>query len=349
MMDRTDIIRYLQSYDGPEVSIMEVCGSHTGAISKSGIPSLLSDKIHLISGPGCPVCVTPSSYVDRLIELSMRKDTCVVTFGDMLRIPGSTVSLAQAKGQGAHVEMVYSPFDILKLAAKAPQTTFVFAAVGFETTMPVYALLMQTLEQESVSNVKLLTALKTMPPVIDTLCAQQAKIDGFLAPGHVAVVTGYKVFDPLAQTYKIPFGVAGFQASQILVALYGILHAYHQPKVMNFYPEVVTEAGNEKAQELIDRYFEPVAAVWRGMGIICGSGRQLRNQYSAFDAGSANLNEDHKMNQKCCCDKVLTGKMRPYQCPLYGKACTPLQPQGACMVSEEGNCHSYFINQRNDR
>lgn len=345
-----DLVRtFLRDYDGPDMNIMEVCGSHTGAIAKNGIPGMLSDHIHLISGPGCPVCVTPSSYIDRLIELSLRPDTCIVTFGDLLRVPGSETSLAAAKGRGARVAMVYSPMDILDLARKNPETTFVFAAIGFETTTPVYALLMDELTASGIRNVKLLTALKTMPEAIDHLCSAGADIQGFLAPGHVSVVTGSHIFEPLAEKYNIPFGVAGFSGEEILIALCGIVQAYNSAKpgkVMNFYPSVVTRDGNTQAQALIDHYFEKSDVVWRGLGAIPGSGKLLRKEYASYDAGSRGLVEDHKINAACCCDRVLMGRMKPTQCPLYGKACTPLKPQGACMVSTEGNCYSYFVNRR---
>lgn len=345
------IKKYLKEYDGPRMNIMEVCGSHSGAIAKNGIPGLLSEKIHLISGPGCPVCVTPSAYIDRLIELALTPDICIVTFGDMLRVPGSHESLAQAKGRGARVKMVYSPMDTLELAQNDPGTTFIFAAIGFETTTPVYALLLDELAHSDIHNVKLLTALKTMPPVISRLCAQGADIQGFLAPGHVSVVTGYKVFEPIAQKYQIPFGVSGFTGEQILTALYGIVRTYEKlypaaGKVMNFYPSVVTRDGNTAAQSLIDKYFCEGDAVWRGMGNIPSSGRLIRRQFSRYDAGSRGLTEDHRKNAACRCDRVLMGRIRPTQCPLFGKECTPLNPQGACMVSAEGNCSTWYVNHR---
>ena len=347
-MDLNKIIDYLGSYDGPEMNIMEVCGSHTGAIAKNGIPGLLSPNIHLISGPGCPVCVTPSSYVDRLLELAMEPDTCIVTFGDLIRVPGSEKSLSVVKGQGGRVAMVYSPMDIIAMAQNEPETTFIFAAVGFETTMPVYALLMQTLIEEHIDNVKLLTALKTMPEVIDWLCAKGAPVNGFLAPGHVSVVTGIHCFENIASEYNIPFGVAGFSGEQILIALYGIVNSYGQGKVMNFYPSVVKEEGNIKAQDLINTYFEKKDASWRGMGIVENSGMVLKKEYMRFDAGSFDLVSDKKINPACSCDKVLMGLKKPYECPLYGKVCTPMTPQGACMVSTEGGCFTYYANNRHD-
>jgi|UniRef100_I5ASK1 hydrogenase expression/formation protein HypD len=345
-MKLEDIVRYLAEYDGPEMNIMEVCGSHTAAISKNGIPDMLSEKLHLVSGPGCPVCVTPSSYVDRLIELSMKPDHCVVTFGDLLRVPGSVRSLSQAKGDGARVIMVYSPMDVLKLAEKEPQTTFVFAAVGFETTTPVYALLMQQLVEGDVRNVKLLTALKTMPEVIGHLCSAGAPVQGFLAPGHVSVITGAAVFRPVAERYGIPFGVAGFTGPEILMALYAIVRLRGRGEVKNLYPSVVTEEGNTEAKRLVERFFEPADAAWRGMGEVAGSGRILRQEYRAFDAGSSDLTEDRKINQACRCDQVLMGKKKPTDCPLFGKVCTPLTPQGACMVSTEGSCFTWLSSNR---
>ncbi len=345
-MDLNTIKQFLYEYDGPDMNIMEVCGSHTAAIAKNGIPGLLSKKIHLISGPGCPVCVTPSAYIDRLLELAKQENTCVVTFGDLLRVPGSEKSLRMIKGEGGRVEMVYSPMDILEMAKNEPETCFVFAAVGFETTTPVYALLMQELVKYDIKNVKLLTALKTMPEAIGFLCENGAPIDGFIAPGHVSVVTGSKIFEPIAEKYDIPFGVSGFEGAEILTALYAIVKMRGQGRVINCYPAVVTAEGNVEAQESVETFFEPADAVWRGMGSIPGSGRILREEYAVFDAGSRDLTEDKKKNQACRCDQVLMGKIKPTECPLFGKVCTPLKPQGACMVSTEGNCFSWYSNHR---
>ena len=353
---------FLANYNGPEIHIMEVCGSHTAAISKNGIRGMLSDKIHLISGPGCPVCVTPTAYVDKLIELAMTPNTCVVTFGDMLRVSGSKYSLSEVQGMGGRAIMVYSPMDIFALAEKDPKTTFVFAALGFETTTPVYALLLEEVIEKKIENVKLLTALKTMPGVIEYLCENGASIQGYLAPGHVAAVTGSDLFKPLAEKYQIPFAVSGFEGEEILEALCGIVKACQvigaveaeagetetddakksPAQVMNFYPSIVSAEGNTRAQQLVAKYFQPTDAAWRGMGIVPGTGMELRPEYEKYDAGSKALVEDNKRNKACCCDQILMGKMQPQQCPLFGKVCKPLTPQGACMVSEEGSCHSAF-------
>ena len=337
------IITCLRDYDGPAMSIMEVCGSHTAAIAKAGIPSLISDKIRLISGPGCPVCVTPSAYVDRLIELSLEPQNVVVTFGDLLRVPGSGSSLSEAKGRGADVRMVYAPFDVLEMAAAEPDRTFIFAAVGFETTQPVYALLLDRLVGENVRNVRLLTSLKVMPPVIRYLKENGAAIDGFIAPGHVSVVTGSGVFEELASEAHLPFAVAGFDGPTILKAVYALVKMRGEGRCVNLYPSVVTREGNTEAQSLIDKYFEEAPAVWRGMGEIAASGRLIRPGFAFYDAGSRGLDDDQKINKACCCDKVLMGKMRPAECPLFRKVCSPLTPQGACMVSPEGSCHTAFM------
>jgi hydrogenase expression/formation protein HypD len=348
----TQIKEWLAAYDGPDISIMEVCGSHTAAISKYGISGLLSKRLHLISGPGCPVCVTGSAYIDKLTMLA-RSGAVVVTFGDLLRVPGSSSSLEEEKGRGADVRMVYAPMEVLALAKEQPERTFVFAAVGFETTTPVYALLMEQLLEENITNVRLLTALKTMPPVIRWLCENSGRIDGFLAPGHVAAVTGSDMFLPLAREYKKPFGVAGFGAQELLLAVYGTYRAVEQsrltgicPSVKNYYPSVVQRQGNELAKQKIQRFFEPVDAYWRGIGVIPASGRILREEYATFDAGSAGLMEDNQKNSACRCGDILKGQALPGDCPLFGKVCTPLHPQGACMVSPEGSCHQYLAYHR---
>lgn len=341
-----DIKKLLREYDGPTVRFMEVCGTHTAEISKCGIVSMLSSNIKLISGPGCPVCVTVSSYIDRLIALSKLPQNVVVTFGDMLRVRGSKQNLLEAKAEGAKVQMVYSPMDTLVLAEKNPEQNFIFAAVGFETTTPIYALLIQEAIQRKIFNVKLLTSLKTMPPVIDWICKNQHNIDGFLAPGHVSVITGSNIFKDLSLKYNIPFVVAGFEGEQLLSAIYALTKRCGKGGVFNLYPSVVTPQGNEKAQKLISQYFEPCTAAWRGIGKIALSGKKLRKEYELFDAGSSELWEDQEQNSKCQCAKVLTGMLSPNECPLFGNTCTPQTPQGACMVSTEGSCYHYFINQR---
>ncbi len=361
--EQLDIIKqYLSGYDGPPVKLMEVCGTHTAQIVRSGIPPMLSDKIRLISGPGCPVCVTVTAYIDRLVELAFREDTIVYAFGDLLRVRGSRYSLSDAKAQGARVRMVYSPMEMAEAAQGDRSRTHVFAAVGFETTVPVYAVMLEEAIEKNLSNVKLLTSLKTMPEVIRWLCEEDLRtmkslsgtgktpdgeetayqpVTGFIAPGHVCAVTGSGIFEDLAKEYGLPFIVSGFSGEELLLTIYGLVKDQGKGIVRNFYPSVVTREGNIEAAGAVNRYFIPCDAAWRGMGVITGSGLMLRPEFEAFDAGSADLLED-RLSGGCRCADVLTGRIRPSQCPLFGRVCTPSDPHGACMVSQEGSCFNSF-------
>ncbi len=344
----TDIVRFLREYDGPPVRLMEVCGTHTAEISHSGIPRMLSKRIQLISGPGCPVCVTVTDYIDKLVELSKAPHTVVASFGDLLRVPGSRESLSSAKGEGARVQMLYSPMELLSLAKEHPDTRYVFAAVGFETTAPAYALLLSRALEQGIDNLQILTSLKVMPPVIDWVCRQGGNLDGFLAPGHVSVVTGSRIFEPLSERWQIPFVVAGFEPQQLIEAIYALVRRRGKAGVWNLYPSAVTREGNVQAQQMVQKFFEPCSAAWRGMGLLPDSGLMLREEYARFDAGSRGLDQDHERNPACRCAQVLMGKISPHGCPLFGRACTPQNPQGACMVSAEGSCFQYLTNHRED-
>lgn len=340
MNDR--IKAFLKEYDGRPLRLMEVCGTHTAEISKSGIEGMLSSHIQLVAGPGCPVCVTVTDYIDRLFDLSLQPDHIIITFGDLLRVPGSRGCLNDAKAQGGHVQMVYSPLDMLPLAQATPQKTFVFAAVGFETTTPIYGLLLQKAIEQKIHNIRLLTSLKTMPPVIDWICKNEGHIDGFLAPGHVSVITGSSAFAPLAQAYQLPFVVAGFTPDQLLAAIYMLVRRQGQGGVWNLYPSAVTAQGNPQAQAAIHQFFEPCAASWRGISTIAQSGMALKEEYQSFDAGSRDLQGDHTLHPLCRCADVLIGRLTPHDCPLFGAQCTPTSPQGACMVSAEGSCYHCY-------
>ena len=337
-----EIARFLKNYDGERVTLMEVCGTHTAAIVENGIESMLSDKIRLITGPGCPVCVTVASYIDKLCELSMQPNTCVCSFGDMIRVKGSKTSLDDAKANGGRAIMVYSPLDLIEIAKKDTDTTFIFAAVGFETTTPLYAVLLDEIIKQDIKNIKILSALKTMPKVIDVVLSAENNITGMIAPGHVSVITGSDVFTPFAEKYAIPFVVAGFEGEQLLAAIWALIKLKDKGVVKNLYTEAVTKERNEKSYSLTEKYFEPCPAAWRGLGVIEGSGMRLKDEYSRFDAGSDNLYEDF-MPKGCSCAEVITGLKRPEECPLFGKVCTPLSPVGACMVSHEGSCFNYFM------
>lgn len=344
-MDINSVIQFLREYDGEDISIMEVCGTHTASISENAIDSIISSKIHLISGPGCPVCVTVSSYVDRLCQLALEGNT-IVTFGDMIRVPGSKYALKDIKAMGGEVKMVYSPMEALTLASENKSKQFVFAAVGFETTTPIYAVLIDEMLQKGITNLRLLTALKTMPNVISTICESDSTISGFLAPGHVAAITGSEAFERLAKKHNVPFVVSGFKGEEILASVYALVKLQGQGKCLNLYKQVVKEQENKKAAMAVNKYLEPYDAPWRGLGVIKGSGMKIKDEYSKFDAGSQQLVEDFSFQNGCSCGDVIIGKKKPNQCPLFKKLCTPENPRGACMVSGEGACFNYYVNNR---
>lgn len=345
MMNLEDIKRYLIEYSGPEIKLMEVCGTHTSSIVKSGIRSLLSAKIKLVSGPGCPVCVTPAKYIDTAIEFAGSKNITILSFGDLLRVPGTKLSLSEAKALGASVDIIYSPEEAIRKALDNSGRNYILAAVGFETTIPAYALLVDKLVEHSLKNVRLLTSLKTIVPALDWLCNNEPDIDGFIAPGHVAVVTGTKEYAYLADKYKKPFAVAGFEAEHVLVAIYDLVVQINKGKaaVHNLYKSVVAEDGNVKAREIIERYFEPASTFWRGIGEISGSGLVVRREYADYSIEMPLKEEaDLEKYSGCRCGEVITGRIEPHQCPLFGKMCTPSKPVGPCMVSQEGTCGIHY-------
>ena len=340
---RREMAEYLRSYRGRPLRLMEVCGTHTSMLYRTGVRALLPHSIAMLSGPGCPVCVTPTNYIDQLIEYSMRPDTCVLSFGDMLSVPGSRTSLLGARARGGHTDFFYAPEQALDRAAQEPDTQFILAAVGFETTAPVWASVADGILKRKLRNVRLLTALKTMPVAMDTLCAT-GKIDGFLCPGHVAVITGSESFRPLADRWGKPMVVGGFTADLLLAALCRLIYEAEREHggLWNEYPSYVRPNGNEKARAAIARVFESGPACWRGLGVLNGSGLYLRGPYASLDAGSHGLNDDH-MPEGCQCGAVLTGDINPRQCPFFGKKCSPDHPIGACMVSAEGACRIYCM------
>lgn len=342
-MDIKSILNYLKNYNGKKIKLMEVCGTHTASIVQNAIPSLISSKIELISGPGCPVCVTVSDYTDRLIELA-KNGSVIVTFGDMIRVPGSKYALKDIKSENTDIRMVYSPMQILDFAKNEPDKEFIFACVGFETTTPIYALLIDEMVKQNITNVKLLTALKTMPGVIDKVCSMTDDIDGFIAPGHVCAITGSDAFIPLAQKYNVPFVVSGFEANEILSSIYALVHMADKGEVLNLYKYVVKNTRNEEAYKIVHKYFEEYDCAWRGLGIIKNSGLMLKKEYSHFDCGSRELINDYSNNNGCICAKIIIGEKKPRECPLYAKICTPEHPCGACMVSNEGTCFNYYTN-----
>ena len=327
---------------GTKVRIMEVCGTHTMAIARYGLKNHLPEDVILTSGPGCPVCVTSPGYIDAAVALA-RPDTIIVTFGDMMRVPGSRFSLADARARGADVRVCYSPLDAIRLAREFPHKEVIFLAIGFETTtVPIVAMLDAALAQ-GIENLSLFTALKCVPPAISALIQdKEIQVNAFLCPGHVSVIIGADAYGFVAEQHHIPCVVAGFEPLDILQGLQSLLqqHIDKQARVENLYSRAVRPQGNTKAQAIISRYMQPADANWRGIGVIPQSGLVLRKAFQPFDSQIRfGLNvESGKIPAKCLCGDVLKGKTTPPQCTLFGDACTPDHPIGPCMVSSEGAC-----------
>ena len=340
-MEINEIIDFLKKYDGREIKLMEVCGTHTSSIVRSGIRDIISAKIKLISGPGCPVCVTPAAYVDKCVEYAQKENHVLATFGDMMKVPGVSGSLSAAKGRGARVELMYSPFEIIEKAQKNTGTEYVVAAVGFETTAPAFAMLLEEAANRNIKNIRLLTALRTIAPALSWICENEKGIDGFICPGHVSVITGKAGYEKLCEKYNRPFAIAGFEPEHILACIYDLacsISGGRRPEVHNLYKSVVKDEGNKKAQEAIASCFEEGDAMWRGIGMVENSGLYLSGEYLRYDGGSFGLNEDGGGPVGCRCGDVITGRASPDECPMFGRECRPGNPVGPCMASSEGAC-----------
>ena len=329
------------------VNFMEVCGTHTMSIYQYGIRSLLPDNVRLVSGPGCPVCVTPVGYVNKALACSALPQTIVATFGDMLRVPGSHSSLMEKRACGADIRVVYSPLDAVSLANNNPEQTVVFLGVGFETTAPAIAVSILEAARLQLNNYCVLASHKTMPVPMDTLSADpDLNIKGYLCPAHVSTVIGANAYRPLTEKYLIPCVVTGFEPADVMqgieMLLAQVLHGISTVEIQ--YRRAVTWEGNPKAQAILRQLFEPSDAVWRGLGILPGSGLAIRTGYAAFDAEQRfDLDlPDGIENPACLCGDVLKGKLSPVACPLFATVCTPESPVGACMVSSEGTCAAAF-------
>ncbi|MDD3618304.1 MAG: hydrogenase formation protein HypD [Desulfobulbaceae bacterium] len=326
--------------------LMEVCGTHTMAIFRHGIRTLLPDAVELISGPGCPVCVTSAGDIDQIIELASMPGVILTTFGDLLRVPGSSGrNLAEARAGGAEVEIVYSPADALNRARNTDRTV-VFPAIGFETTIPVIAATVLEARTEGINNFFLLVSHKVVPPALEVLLADpELAVDGLLCPGHVSAIIGARAYEPLAERYGMPCVVAGFEPLDILSAILLLVRQIRAGKgeVENAYGRVVGEDGNLRARQMIERVFEPCDARWRGLGEIPGSGLALRPEFREHDARAffGLVPRSVPEPKGCRCGEILTGKVNPRQCPLFNTRCTPTHPVGPCMVSSEGTCAAY--------
>ncbi len=341
------LIEKIKSISRKDVRLMEVCGTHTVSIFRSGIRSVLPENISLLSGPGCPVCVTDQGEIDAFIELARIDDAIITTFGDLMRVPGTQSSLQKESAGGRDIRVVYSTFDALEIAKKNPAKKVVFLGIGFETTAPTIAAAILSAAQMEVKNFSVISAHKLVPPALEALMASaDVRIDGFILPGHVSVIIGLNAYQPFFDRYQIPCVVAGFEPTDILQAISMLVEMLESdsPALDNAYPRVVTIEGNTKAQQILHEIFEPADACWRGIGVIPRSGLKIREKYVAHDAQKLFDVQvsDTKTPKGCACGEILIGTKTPPECALYKKACTPMDPIGPCMVSTEGTCAAYY-------
>ena len=329
------------------IRIMEICGTHTMSIARSGLRDLLPAELELISGPGCPVCVTDQSYMDQAVYLARHEQRPIIaTYGDMIRVPGRRGSLAEARAKGASIDVVYSADQAVDIAIRHPARAVVFLGVGFETTTPPTALAVRRARQEGVTNFSVLTAHKLILPAMRALLSGgEVQVDGFLCPGHVSVILGYGAFEDIARDYRRPCVVAGFDPSQILAAVEAILRqlAAGQPQASSVYPAVRRD-GNAAALKLMEEVFVVGDQAWRALGVIPASGLNLRPQWAEYDATKRfdlPPMESYEM-PGCRCGDVICGRCSPHDCPLFAKRCTPRDPVGPCMVSSEGACAAAY-------
>ena len=335
------------------VAIMEVCGTHTANIRKYGIQQLLPANIKLISGPGCPVCVTPQRDIAAAISLAGREGVIFTCFGDMMRVPCGDESLYSLYERGRDVRVIISPMDVLRIAQDNPDRHVVYFGIGFETTAPLTAALIEAADECGVQNLSVLCAHKTIPQAVTALLRSESSIDALLCPGHVASIIGAGAFSFVPRLLALPAAVAGFGAYDIMAALFCIVQMLYkgEKKCINMYPRAVTEHGNRGALSLLDKVFEPCDATWRGLGELEGSGLRIKKEYSRFDAAlKYDLSVDEVVEPKgCICARILCGKSIPTDCVNFGRSCTPRRPLGACMVSSEGSCAAYYRYGTGDR
>ena len=344
-----ELLRQIEALPLGKTRIMEVCGTHTMSIAKAGIRSLLPEQVSLLSGPGCPVCVTPPEDIDAVLELAGERDLVLTSYGDMLRVPGSRRgdSLLRRRALGADVRIVYSPMDALEIARNEPEKQVVFLGIGFETTAPGTAVAILTAKEQGLKNFTVLSMLKSVEPALRALITTEGfAVDGFLCPGHVASIIGEAGFRFLPEEYCLPGVIGGFEAEEILLAIALLLRqiAEGKARIQNAYPRAVRPEGNPAARGMLERCFRMEDARWRGLGEIPDSGFALREEFAELDAAKRfPVRSSAAAPQSGCrCGDVITGRLRPRQCPLFGAVCTPEDPVGPCMVSSEGACAAEY-------
>jgi len=339
-------IRVIARGIGRPIRLMEICGTHTHAIGRGGLRALMPANVQLISGPGCPVCVTAQRDVERMMALARQPGLTVCTFGDMLRVPGNNACLEEARSLGADVRVVYSPLDALDLARKEPRRNVAFLSVGFETTSPGVASMVLQAREQGVYNLSLYVCHKLLLPAMEALLAEGSAIDGFLTPGHVTVIIGVEAYEALSSRHGIPCVATGFEPADVLQGIAILLECIAEKRSGSLvqYTRAIRPGGNRKAWATLMRVFEPAESEWRGMGCIGGSGLRLRDEFSEFDAARKYDLPDVQSAQRdgCHCGEVLRGLVSPPECPMFKKACSPANPLGPCMVSSEGACAARY-------
>ena len=341
-------IRKLAQKTGRQIKLMEVCGTHTMSAFRSGLRSLLPSNVSLLSGPGCPVCVTTVDYIDRAIAIAQQPNTLIVSFGDMVRVPGTVSSLETARARGAQVRVVYSPVDALNQAERHPDKHVVFLGVGFETTAPAIAWTIKEAKGKKLNNYSVLCGHKLIPPAMAALLqSDEVKIDGFMCPGHVSVIIGARAYEFICRDYHIPCVVAGFEAADMAITIELLLQQIldNRAEVAIQYSRSVKETGNAEAQAIMNEVFEECDDKWRGLGIIPRSGLRIRKQFAEHDASTlfGNLHVPVPVEYHgCICGDILKGTRLPTDCALFRTRCTPEMPLGPCMVSGEGTCAAYY-------
>ncbi len=340
------IARKIKKISARKIKIMEVCGTHTTSIFKNGIKSVLPDNISLISGPGCPVCVTALKDIDSFIEITKKEAVISAIFGDLMRIPGTNSSIEKERAKGRNIRIVSSALDAVDIAEENPDKRIVFFGIGFETTSPTIASSIITARERNIKNYSVYAAHKILPPALDILMKNNAEISAFILPGHVSMVIGEKAYIPFFERYKIPCVITGFEPLDILYAILSIVKQIetNEIKLENAYQRAVAFEGNKKAAKIIKTVFKEADSIWRGIGNIPESGLKIKDDFAEFDAEKIfDIDISYSKEPKgCACGDILKGIKIPPDCPLYKKVCTPLNPVGACMVSSEGSCAAYF-------
>lgn len=341
------LLQEIRAISTKEIKLMEVCGTHTVSIFRYGLRELLPPTIKLLSGPGCPVCVTSNINVDEAIAVSHLPEVILCSFGDMLKVPGSRSSLAEAKAEGADIRIVYSTMDALDLARQNPDRQVVFFGIGFETTAPTVAASILAAEREGIMNYSILGSHKLIPQAMRALITdQEIGVNGFICPGHVSVIIGTEPYEFLASEYGVPSVITGFEPVDMLQGIYMLVKQIEagEARVEVQYTRGVRTEGNPKAMATLFKVFEVDDAAWRGIGVIPGTGLKLRDEYLSYDAREKlDFTVDKVLeNPGCICGAILRGVKTPHECKLFGKACTPERPVGACMVSMEGTCSAYY-------